>query len=134
MTRSIPRRIDHSTHDHPATKVARAICRKAGMVEAEKAFKATVDPTKVKVYNIDSGDRVEVHSTSCADPRKKDAHADHYTIEATSVHTVWEDYNADFIAERDAAIEEGEDGDGFTHTIYVYKCTGLVNKMTEYNA
>lgn len=34
MNRNIVSRIDHSTHDHANSKVARAICRKAGMVEA----------------------------------------------------------------------------------------------------
>lgn len=111
-------RIDHSNHDHPATKVARALCRKELAAVADKA---TGKPTKVKVYNMSNGD-VEVHAPGCADPRKKDSMTEHYTASYDSIHAIWEDYNADF-------IPEGEDA---THTIHVYKCTKMTDRKVSY--
>ena len=115
-------RIDHSNHDHPATKVARALCRKE-LAAAETKVEATPGKmTKVKVYNMSNGD-VEVHAPGCADPRKKDSMTEHYTASYDSIHSIWEDYNADF-------IPEGEDA---THTVHVYKCTGMTDRKVSYN-
>lgn len=86
---------------------------------------------KVRVYNINGGDRVEVHSTGCADPRKKDRHADHFDMETDTPRKVWEEYNADFIDEAEAM---GESVEASTYTLYVYKCTHLVDRMIEVHA
>lgn len=139
MTRT---RIDHTAHDHANSKVARAICRRELMAGdqvvavATKAIAAEdTKPTKVKVYNMSNGN-VEVHAPGCADPRKKDPLADGGRgITYPSIHAIWEDYNADFIQERDDMIAEGEtDTEGHTHTLHVYKCTGMTDRKVAYNA
>lgn len=118
-------RIDHSTHDHAATKVARAICRKALAAETviEVApIEAAANPTKVKVVNMTDGS-VEVHAPGCADPRKKDPMAESYTATYDSIHAIWADYNEDFM----------DEGEGATYAMNVYKCTGMTDRKVSYH-